>query len=371
MYEALGIVNFENSDVTVGGLTDYRPVSALSFLGRFRMIDFVLSNMTNSGIQNIQVYTRYGGRQLFEHVGRGSQYNINPKRGKLQLLASDKQFRNDVYNHDIAHFMEHMRFIEASKCPYVVIAPSYFVHCCDYSEVIKHHVENGNDITVVYSSLENADKNCLECDTLTLNEEGRVTAIEANIGKNKNVELSLETYVMERKFFIELVKKADETSALYWLKDIIRDVCDEFKVGGFKQTNKVCCVSSLRTYHLNHMELTNHAAAEEIFKPEWPILTKTNDSAPTQYAPGSKVKGSLISNGCFIEGTVENCVLGRNVVVKKGAVIKNCIISADSFIGENAKLENVVVDKDAIVNHVKKLSGTADAPIYVKRADRI
>jgi len=176
---------------------------------------------------------------------------------------------------------------------------------------------------------------------------------------------------MERKFFIELVKKADETSALYWLRDIIRDVVGEVKVGGYRQRNKVCCISSLRTYHLTHMEMTDHAAAEEIFKEGWPILTKTNDSAPTQYAPGSKVKSSLISNGCFIEGTVENCVLGRNVVIKKGAVVKNSVICADSFIGENAKLDNVVVDKDAIVNHVKKLNGTADAPIYVKRADRI
>ena len=119
------------------------------------------------------------------------------------------------------------------------------------------------------------------------------------------------------------------------------------------------------------MALSDRATAKGLFKPGWPIYTQTNDSAPTIYGKTSDVCGSVIANGCVIEGTVTDSVVSRNVTIRKGAIIKNSIILPGAYIGENAKLDHVVVDKYAIIHHVKELKGTAEEPVYVKRRDRI
>ncbi len=371
MDKILGIVNFESDEVNIAGLSDYRTINTISFMGRYRLIDFVLSNMSNSGIENIQVYTKKSSRSIFEHIGRGSQYNINPKRGKLSILPADSHYSNDVYNHDIGCFTQYLKMIKDSPMSYVVIAPSYFVYNIDFAQVLKHHMEEKNDITMIYKNSDSAKNYYLGCDTLIFDETGRVEKIEKNLGKFKKRNISLEAYVMSKNYFVELIEKASEMSELYTLRDIIEDQFTVAKVCGYSLKSEVCCINSLSAYLRTSLDLKNAENISVIFKNNWPILTRTSDSAPTHYTESAYVKSSLISNGCYIEGEVENCVIGRNVVVKKGAVVKNCVLLADSYIGENAKLENVIVDKEAIVNHVKKLNGQIDAPLYVKKFGRI
>ena len=371
MRKILGIVNFENSDVKVSGLSDTRSISTMSFMGRYRLIDFVLSNMTNSGIENIQVYTSKSSRSIFEHIGRGSQYNINPKRGKLNILPADGQEKNSVYNHDIAAFGQYLKFIIESPVSYVVIAPSYFVYNVDFTKVLDKHIKNNNDVTIICKNTDSAKNYYLGCDTLIFDDNGNVEKIEKNLGKFKKRCISLEAYVMDKNYFVELIQEAMEISELYTLKDIIKDKCSTGNVAGYVLKSDVCCINSLSSYLVTSLQLKYPTNIPVIFKDNWPILTRTSDSPPTHYAPSAYIKSSLVSNGCFIEGEVENCVIGRNVVVRKGAVVKNCVLLADCYIGENAKLDGVVVDKEAIVNHIKKLNGKLDAPIYIKKFGRI
>ncbi|MEG0359158.1 MAG: glucose-1-phosphate adenylyltransferase subunit GlgD [Anaerorhabdus sp.] len=371
MIDALGIVNFEDSTADIEGLGNYRPVPAISFLGRYRIIDFVLSNMTNSGLSQIQVHIKEKPRSLIEHLGTGLHYNINSKRGKLRLLYGESKVMSDVYNHDIGSFLQNMQYIEESNLPYVIIAPSYMIYSIDFNEVLESHIASKNDITVLYKNVDTAKHEFIGCDTLSMDKEKRVNGIEENRGKYKTRAISLETYVMSRRLFIELINRAANTSALYWFKDILKEVYDELKMVGYPVRGYVACINSLPAYYKASMELRCPDLASELFVDYWPIHTMTNDSPPTRYSIDATVKGSIVSNGCLIEGRVENCVIGRNATIKKGAVIKNCIILPGAFIGEGAKLDTVIVDKSAIVHHVKKLVGTPEAPIYVKRRDRI
>lgn len=371
MIDALGIINFEDSTAAVEGLGLYRPVSATNFLGRYRIIDFVLSNMTNSGLSQIQVHIKEKPRSLIDHLGTGLHYNINSKRGKLRLLYGESKVMSDVYNHDINSFLQNMYFLEESSMPYVILAPSYMIYNVDFNDVLAKHIESKNDITMLYKQVDSAKCEFIGCDTLIMDKEKKVTSIEKNRGKYKTRAISLETYVMSRKLFIELVNRAANISALYWFKDILREVCGELNVAGFAVKGYAACINSLTAYYNASMELRCPHLASELFKDDWPIHTMTNDSPPTRYTNCAAVKGSIVANGCLIEGKIENCVIGRNVTVKKGAVLKNCIVLPGAFIGENAKLSMVIVDKSAIVHHVKKLIGTADDPIYVKRRDRI
>ncbi len=368
---ALGIISFEDNIAQVDGLGDYRPVPAIAFMGRYRVIDFILSNMTNSGIDNVQVYCKEKPRNLIEHLGNGTNYNINSKRGKLRILYGEKNFSSPVYNHDIANYMLNMQYIEHDRNPYVVVAPSYFVYSLDFSKVLDAHKESGADVTVLYTSTNEAKTSYLGCDVLTMDKEKKVTAIDKNRGNTKTKNVSLEAYAMTKKLFIELVEKAAATSALYWFKDILKDSVDELDIRGYGVKGFVACINSLEEYYRVSMQLRDRGVASGLFKAGWPIYTQTNDSSPTMYVEGSKVTGSVVANGCVIEGTVTDSIIGRNVTIRKGAVVKNCIVLPHAYIGERAKLDHVVVDKYAIIHHVKELKGTDEEPVYVKRKDRI
>ena len=264
-----------------------------------------------------------------------------------------------------------MEFIEESDKGYVVVAPSYFIYQIDYNQVIEAHINSGDDITILYKATDNAKNEFIGCETVLFDETKKVIGIEKNRGKYKTRNISLECYVMSRKLFIYLVNRAANTSSLYWFKDILRDVYNEYTIRGYAVKGYVACINTLKAYYNANMDLRKREIARNVFKKDWPIHTMTNDSCPTQYVSGSVVKGSTVANGCLIEGTVINSVLGRNVTVKKGAVVENSIILPGAYISDGAKLDHVVVDKYAIIHHVKKLEGTDDSPVYVKRRDRI
>ncbi len=367
----LGIINFEDNTASIDGLGDYRPVPAISFLGRYRIVDFILSNMTNSGINNIQVYCKEKPRNLFEHLGDGKKYNVNSKRGKLRILYGEKSFASPVYNTDIANFVLNMQYIESDPNPYVIIAPSYFVYSFDFTDAFKQHLDSKADITVLYKTTDDAKTSFLGCDTLTMNKNRRVTKIEKNRGNKKNCSISMEAYIMDKKLFIDLVNRAAEISSLFWFKDIIADILKEYKVYGYGVRGYVACVNSLSEYFRINMDLRDRDELNSLFLRDWPIYTQTNDSCPTRFTETAHATGSIIANGCLIEGEVEGSIIGRNVTIREGAIVKDSIIMTDAYIGKGAVLDHVIVDKYAIVHHVKKLEGTDDNPVYVKRRDRI
>ncbi len=371
MCNALGIINYDDASAYVAGLQDFRPMPSLSFLGRYRLIDFVLSNMTNSGIKHVQVYVKSKPRSVFEHLGTGRQYGINSKRGKLHLLNGEEPIYSEIYNHDITAFTQNMQFIEEANYPYVVIAPSFMVTKIDYNDVVNAHLESGADITVVYKTIDNAKEAFIGINTLTLDRDKRILKFEKNQGKYKNRHVSLRTYVMRKSLFIDLIRLAQKTSSMYSLSDIIADNINTLNIIGYSHRGYVACINNIDQYFKANMELICREKAAELFDPKWPFNTRTNDSCPTQYSPLADVKFSTIANGCFIEGEIHNSVLGRGVVVKPGAVIENSIILPGAFIGENARLNYCIVDKHAKIMHMKELIGTPEQLIYVKRRDTL
>lgn len=372
MSDVLGIVSFESDHMRVEGLMEYRPIPAISFLGRYRLIDFVVSNMSNSGISNLKVFVKKQPRSLIEQLGTGRHYNINSKRGHLQILYGESnEITAGIYNHDINAYLQNMQFIEESNEKYVVIAPGYMVYSLDYNEVIKAHIESNADVTVVYKTIDDANENFIGCTTLTMDKEKRIESIAINAGQYKKRNVSLDTYVLSRKLFMDLVYEAARTSSLYTFKDILADVVVPLNIKGFAYRGYCACINSLDRYYEANMQLIDHKKAKQLFKDEWPIHTRTNDSAPAFYSSDAKVKNCLIANGCRVEGELENCVLGRGVTIRKGCKIKNSIILPETYIGEDAVIEYAVVDKKAKIENVKEIVGTRDALVYIKRRDRI
>ncbi len=371
MCNALGIVNFPGSNVKVKGMHDYRPIAAFSFLGRYRMVDFPLSNMTNSEIEEIQIYLKNRPRSVFSHVGTGRHYNINSKRGGLSILYGENSPESEFYNTDIASFYANLRTINKSTKDYVVIAPSYMLYSMNYQAVLDKHIETGADVTVVYKTVDDAKAKFIDCDTLILNKQKGLLSIEKNRGKNKTRNISMETYVLSKALFVQLIEQAVKTSSLYWFTDILNENCSELDIRGYQYRGYLAAITDLNAYYEANMELIDPEIAEDLFKDEWPIYTRTNDSAPTKYTKDAKIRSSVISNGCFIEGEIENSVIGRGCIVKKGAVVKNSVLCPNTVVGEDVYINNVVVDKEALISRVKNVQGQPGAPAYVRRGDRI
>lgn len=371
MANAFGIVNSSGNHIWVEGLQDYRPIGAFSFLGRYRIIDFPISNLSNSGIDRIQVYVRRKPRSITEHIGTGRHYNINSKRGKIQILFSENQSKNSIYNTDVAAFIENIESIEKMHEEYVVITPNHLVFTQNFDKLLDAHIQSGADISLLYHAVDNAKEAFLNSDILNLNKQKGVLSIEKNRGTAKSRNIFMDTYVMKKDLFLALVKNAYKLSSMYSLSQIVSRACEEIDVRGIAHRGYFAAITSLQNFYEANMSLIDYKAATALINEEWPIYTRTNDSAPTQYLDGSSVKHSVVSNGCTIEGTVENSIIGRGVKIGKGTVIKNSVVLPETTIGDNVTIENFVVDKHSKIVHENKIIASAEKAGYVKRGDRL
>ena len=369
--KAFGIITSAGGNFHVEGLHDYRPIGAFSFLGRYRVIDFPISNMSNSGIDQIQVYVSSRPRSIAEHIGTGRHYNINSKRGKIQLLFTQINNPMSVYNNNIAGFIENMEIIERMHLPYVVIAPSYMIYKQDYSKILDEHVESGADVTLLYHKVSDARDAYIGCSVLNLNKQKGVLSITPNMGTAKEKNIFMDTYVMSKEIFMDLVQQARAQSSAYTLSDIVSAKCEELDVRGVSHRGTFASITSLNDYYNANLSLLDLDKANDLFRSNWPIYTRTTNACPTQYFDTADVKKSMIANGCLIEGKVENSIIGRDVHIRKGAVVRDSIVLAYSDIGEGVKIDKTVVDKWAKITNGNEIKGTLNHPGYVKRNDKI
>lgn len=371
MAKAFGIVNTSSNHIWVEGMQDYRPIGAFSFLGRYRVIDFAISNLSNSDIDRIQVFAGNNPRSLVEHLGTGRHYNINSKRGKLQILFAESFSKNDIYNTDIAAFLANKDSIQKMKEEYVIITPSYMIFTQNFRKLLKDHVNSGADITLLYHSVTDATTNYLGCNFLTLNRQNGVLSIAKNRGNESNRDIFMGTYVMKKELFIELIEKAHSLSSMYSLSQIVNIECEELDVRGYKHEGYFAAITNFKSYYDANMSLIKYEHTQQLFHEDWPIYTRTNDSCPTHYYPTANVKQSVISNGCIIKGTIENSIIGRGCVINEGTVIKNSIVLPDARIEDGIHVENYVVGKHSSLIHCKELVADAETPGYVKRGDTL
>ena len=371
MARALGIISFSENHIWVEGMETYRSIPAFSFLGRYRVVDFPISNMSNSGIDRIQVYIRRKPQSLVEHIGTGRHFNINSKSGYLHMMFADSSGENNYYNTDVKAYLDNLEHIEKASNTHVVIAPGYMVYTQDFSALLKTHVESEADVTVLYHSVDNAKEAYQNCYCVNLNRQKGVASFERNSGSAKSRNIFMDTYIMKKEVFIDLLKEAQKISSMYTLRMIVNEKCGELDIRGVAHKGFFAPITDFKSYYDANMSLVDLKTARSLFSEAWPIYTRTNDSCPTQYFDSAKVKGSFLANGCVIEGTVENTVIGRGWVIKPGAVVKNCVILTSAVIGADVHIEGQVVAKNAQVTKMKELIADPQAPGYVKRNDAV
>jgi radical SAM-linked protein len=188
---------------------------------------------------------------------------------------------------------------------------------------------------------------------------------------DKKVKLALGVVVMSRKAVLSLCEETISRGLQDMVRDYLKKNIDNLKIMGYEYKGYAKFITSQKSFYDANMELLSDENREKLFIEKRPIFTKVRDDFPASYGIDSRVKNSIVADGCIIEGTVENSILFRGAVVKKGAVVKNCILMQGSVVSENCKIECAITDKNVLVSEYKAVSGTLDYPIYFAKNKKV
>ncbi|RKD31969.1 glucose-1-phosphate adenylyltransferase subunit GlgD [Thermohalobacter berrensis] len=368
MKDLMGIINLSEKEDEIRELTHHRPLAAIPIAGRYRVIDFMLSNMVNAGIENVSIFTRGKSRSLIDHLRTGKEWDLDRKIDGLFVFTPVSNAPNLIANDgDIENFRNHLDYIERSKQEYVILSRSYMICNIDLADVYKFHKESNADITIVYKRVENDNKRFLNCDTLNLDEKGNVLSIGQNVGTDDYCNISMEMYIMKKELLIDIIQNSITMGNYNYIKQAIQKSVEHLKVNAYQFNGYLACINSIKSHFKTNMELLNTDLYEKLFFENGLIYTRVKDEPPTKYTDSSKVQNSIVANGGVIEGTVENSVIARGVKIKKGAVIRNSVILQKCVIDEGANLENVILDKNVHITKNKVLHGDSESPLVIKK----
>lgn len=365
MGNVLGLVFANMHDTTLGDMTKNRTMGSVMFGGRYRLIDFPLSNMVNSGISEVGVITKSNYQSLLDHLGSAREWDLARKKGGLYILPPFGNVESTLYRGRIEALYGAMSFIKHSRAKYVILSDCDVVTNIDYKPIVAAHIESGADITAVaHTGVYSSDD--IKTSTLfNVDADKNVTSVLINPDISGTCTTSLNVFVMSMDFLIETVNDAMARGNVSFERNILQEKCRELKIKIYEYDNYFSKLNSPESYFKSNMALLEPENARKLFVPKRSIYTKVSDNAPVKYDLDSKVSNSLIADGCIIEGEVENSVLFRGVKVGKGAKVKNCILMQGTVVGDNAELNYLITDKNVSIceNHI--LTSSPQYPMYV------
>lgn len=364
MAKVFGICNLHDAP-GLGKLTEKRPIGTVSFLGRYGLMDFALSNFSNSGIDRVGILVDRSMHSVVSHVRDGSIW-INNTRTGSQRIFFNENIPSKKFNTDINNLLANRLHFETEDVDYVVVAPAFFLMSIDFREYIEKHIESGREMSIIYKKVKNAKDAFLNCDVVKV-EKGCVKDFSVNVGRAKEANISLETFIFNFKTFVELINHTREISTLFNIRDLVNYCATTglYEVNAFSFDGYVAPILTFDDFCKCSMELLSYENRKELFQEDWPIYTTTHNTPPAMYGADAKVCNSFVANGSNIQGTVINSIISRDVVVEKGAVVKNCILFSGTKVGKNSQLEYVVADKNVKIKEIKEVRGEEDHYVYI------
>ena len=364
---AVGVIFSNIHDENIPELSRHRTMASIPYGGRYRLIDFALSNMVNAGITTVGVVTKYNYQSLLDHLGSGKDWDLARKDGGIILLPPYSDETDTPYSNRLEALKGITGFLNHRNEEYVVISDCDGIAHIDYAAILAYHEEKNADITMIYHEEEGPVDSGYFI-TLTAGDDGRVTGLKINprIKAKAKSNVYMNMMILNREFLIDIIQDAVTRGLTSFGKDILSKNVDTLKIYGYKFEGYYAGIDSLQKYYQHSMELLDKNVRDELFGAR-DIYTKVRDSAPSKYFDGAQVKDSLISDGCFIEGTVENCILFRGVKVGKGSVVRNSIIMQDTVIGSGVQLDCVITDKNVVIRDKRHLAGCEDLPYFVAK----
>ena len=367
---AMGIIFANMHDSVIPELTDHRTMASVPFAGRYRLIDFVLSGMTQAGVQNVGVIVKSNYQSLLDHLGSGREWDLARKRGGLTIFppSADSGYG---YHGRIGALKGILPYIEDAKEKYVVLADCDAVCDLDYTALIERHISSGAEVTIAYAKEKMTPALAKNNVSLLLAPSGRVRELLINDPQTGKRNLSMGIMVIGREQLVDIVRTGYARGMVKFEQDILAKNLDTMKVYGFEYTGYRSRIADMSSYFEANMQLLYLENLTRLFPEERPVYTKVRDEAPVRYALGCKVKNCTVADGCIIEGEVENCVIFRGVHIGKGAVVKNCVLMQDTQVGPGVRMDYVITDKDVQISEGQYLGGTKNFQVFVKKGTTV
>ena len=368
--KVLGIIFPNMHDHAIGELTKLRTMASVPFGGRYRLIDFTLSEMVAAGIDDIGLIVKRNYMSLMDHLGSGRVYDLARKIGGLKVFPPFSEIGTQVYTGKLQALSNVVGYIEKTGAKAVILADSGVVSAVNYNDVLNQHVATGAQITALYKkeAIDPASKT--DNVVFKVEEDSTISAVYLNDDTTEVVANSMWAYVIETELLLKLVKEGVKQGLTNFEADVLQKIVKEVKVCGYEYTGELKRITSLKNYFKANLDMVNRETMKGLFS-DHPVYTKIRDDAPVRYAIGSEVKEVVCADGCYIEGYVENSVLFRGVKIGKGAIVRNCVLMQDTVVEEGAVLENVICDKDVVITKEKKLVGDENLPVFVEKSARV
>ena len=366
----MGII-FTN-DATMGELTNKRTMASIPFGGRYRQVDFALSNLACAGVHHVGIISRHSYQSLMNHIGDGEEWGLELEEGGLEFLTPYAQTTVGTYRGKLESLYNAMDFLEyGDEDELVVMIDSAVLSNVNLNAIIDAHVASGKDVTIVTKAgICNGEK---KIDLALKLDNGEIKDMAVDYIAAPEYVASMDIFVLSKSFLIKSIKYLISRDKFHMDRDLVMGGWQHglVSVNVYEFDGVAMFNESVEEYFYNSMSLIKKDVRADIFGGNHPVYTKVRDRVPTYYGEGCEVENSLVADGCMLEGEVEDSILFREVTVGKGAEVEDCILFNNAVIGEGAELKYVILDKDVTVTPGAKLIGTKKSPIIVKRGETV
>lgn len=363
-----GIVYAYHSSPALGELVTHRTSASLPFCSRYRLIDFALSSMTNAGVRDVGVIMQRDYQSLLDHLGSGKDWDMSRSSGGLRLLPPFGMYDSRIgeYRGCMEALAAERSYIRDIKQNTVVLYRGDIVANLDLRAAYEAHRASGCEVTAV----------CAERPFVGSGERIRFVPDSADSARRmlfpgteeSGALCSAEIYLIQKRLLLSLIDWCRSNGRLHFHRDALTHYLESgAKIGLYIHRGYMARICSAGDYYRANMDMLDRMKRAELFPTQRPIYTRVRSSVSTYYGENASARNSLVADGCYIEGSIENCVLCRSVHVKKGSVLKNCVLMQDTVIGEGAKLQYVVTDKYTTCADGVRLSGSDGLPFIVPR----
>ena len=369
--KAMGII-FAN-DGTIGSLTEKRTMASLPFGGRYRQVDFALSNLSAAGVHHIGIVSRHNYQSLMNHIGAGEEWGLELEEGGLEFLTPYAMSNTDTYRGKLDALHSVMGFLEyGAEDEHVVMIDSAILSNIDITDVLESHINSGKDITVVTKTGIANGKKKLDL-ALKLDKKGELADVAVDYTAPEGYLASMDIFVLSKKWLVKQIKEHIARNLFHMDRDLVLGLWQkgEASINVYQFPGIALFNETIEEYFRNSLSLIDNRTRHDLFGYNHPVYTRVRDRVPSYYGENCEVEDCVVADGCILEGEVEDSILFRNVTICEGAEVEDCIIMNDSIVGEDAELKYVILDKNVTVRPGAKLIGTSSNPIIIKRGETV
>lgn len=362
-----GIIFSNMHEKNIGELTASRSCGSVPFGGRYRLIDFPLSNMVNAGITAVGVITKSNYKSLMDHLRSGRDWDLSRKRSGLVFIPPYALASAGMYHGRVEALITARDFIRHAPVDWFVLSDCNFVFNLDIGELAEKHIGSGADITCCYKKMRLAGDELIDTVTYDLTKEGAISGVRLDPNTEGEYNCGLNVMFMSKVFLLELIDRTQGRGICNFEREILQQkAVGELKVDSFEIPGTALRIGSMREFYASNMALLKKQVRDELFN-NHPVYTKVRDEMPASYGLAAEVSNTMVADGCRIEGSVSDSILFRGVTVGKNAKIKGCILMQGCTVGDGADITGIVCDKNTVITEERVLVGCAENPLFVPK----